>query len=282
MKKRVAARIQSTKTLTLIGIISVAGFLQACAAHAPPLPVSHWGDNYYYGYEPPRAVPPVSVKATIVIINPTYRDTENVLADSAYNKVGRGFSKSMGVDLDKVIIAKGMTTIGPYLTLDDVTYPDKKNADLTLAPRVFLTAQTTYGEWQRVSRATARMQRNFKMKIGGWVSYVMQEPLSGEKIWVKKLELEEKEISGIEVRNGPYPTRDTTAVGGAAGAIGFAREGKTIQANEMLYDGKADAIADALKAFYPTIMGKAWTYIDTTEILSLREKTKEIRGLKRY
>jgi hypothetical protein len=33
---------------------------------------------------------------------------------------------------------------------------------------------------------------------------------------------------------------------------------------------------------YPIIMQKCWTYIDAEEILSLKDKVKEIRELKRY
>lgn len=267
MIKRVNINKQSEKTMILIGLIAVTGFLHACATPIPPLPISRWGGNYYYNYEPPTTLPPASVRATIIVVNPFYKDAESILIDPVYSKVGKGLSKSMGVDLDKIIIAKGMTTIGPYLTLDDVTYPDKKNSDLTLAPRVFLNAQTKYDKW-RVDVRAGRIERNFSMKIGGWVSYVMQEPLSGEKIWVKKLELEERDVSGLEVYQAVPVHKGNYVIDHKAG--------------EMLYDGRADAIADALKTFYPTIMGKAWTYIDTAEILNLKEKTKEIRELKRY
>ncbi|MDP2683298.1 MAG: hypothetical protein Q8P28_10985 [Deltaproteobacteria bacterium] len=252
----------------------------------PPLPVSHWGDNYFYNYEPPKKLPPASIKATVIVVNPFYKDAESSLIDPIYAQVGKGFSKSMGVDLDKIIIAKGMTSVGPYLTLDDVTYPDKKNADITLAPRVFITTDTKYDEWAYVyysgknledSKITVK-ERKFEMKIGGWVAYEMREPLSGEKMWVKKLEMEGSVVRGMEIYEA-IPVYETR-YGGQYNNIPYQHLVRYDQGK--MYTGRADAVADALKDYYPVIMEKAWTYLDTDEILNLKGKTKEIRELKRY
>ncbi len=131
------------------GMVAMIGFILACAQdpyQVTQLPASHWNDNYFYNYEPKQKVAPASVHANVIVVNPFYKEAESAFVDATYAKVGKGFSKSMGVDLDKIIVAKGMTAIGPYATLDDVTYPDKKGADLTLAPRVFLTSDTKLSE----------------------------------------------------------------------------------------------------------------------------------------
>jgi hypothetical protein len=176
----------------------------------------------------------------------------------------------MGVDLDKIIVAKGMTSVGPYPSLDDVTYPDKKNADITLAPKVFIVTQTKNGEWQLdfQTRGCPCRWRTFEMQISGWISYVMQEPLSGEKMWVKKLELESRTASGKEIVQALPRRQGNYVVGWDSG--------------KLLFNGRTEAVADTLEALYPTIMGKAWTYIEPDEIVHLKEKTKEIRALKRY
>lgn len=285
------------KLISVVLLITAAGLLSGvngggCGRVAPPppppqLPVSHWGDNYFYNYEPQTKQPPASIKATVIVVNPFYKDAESSLIDPIYVQVGKGFSKSMGVDLDKIIIAKGMTSVGPYLTLDDVTYPDKKNADITLAPRVFITTDTKYEDWAYVyysgknfgDKITVK-QRIFEMKIGGWVAYEMREPLSGEKMWVKKLEMEERRaVKGLEIYEA-IPVYETR-YGGQYNNIPYEA---LVRYNDgkMLYNGRAEALADALKDYYPLIMEKAWTYLDTDEILNLKGKTKEIRELKRY
>lgn len=156
-----------------------------------------------------------------------------------------------------------MTSVGPYATLDDVTWPDKKNADITLAPKVFLTTRTIYKDWRHDVNAE-RMQRDFTLTIGGWISYVMQEPLSAEKMWVKKIELEAKVVSGVEIYEAVPKKQGNYIVGYDQG--------------KLLFNGRADAVADALKEYYPLIMQKAWVHLNTDEILNLKEKTKEIRA----
>lgn len=296
MSKNMNLQKYAAKTAIILGWIAAIGFISGCvppevlqAPPAPPLPLSHWGDNYYYDFEPPTKQQPASVNATIIVVNPFYKDAESALIDPIYAQVGKGFSKSMGVDLDKVIIAKGMTSVGPYATLDDVTYPDKKNADITLAPRVFLTTETKYDKAEYVHYTGNRdmdekgdavyFQRKFELKIGGWVAYEMREPLSGEKMWVKKLELDGKVVNGLEIYEAKpvYETR----YGGQYNDVAYQALVRYDQ-GQMVYNGRAEAVADALKAYYPVIMGKAWTYINTEELLNLKSKTKEIRQLKRY
>lgn len=299
MIRNIAKKSSAAQAVMYLGLAATVGFILACAeppqraVSNPPFPASQWGDNYSFNYDPPSKVSPASVSATIIVVNPFYKDAESSLVDPVYSQVGRGFSRSMGVDMDKVIIAKGMTSVGPYATLDDVPYPDKKNADLTLAPRLFLTTETKYGEWREATysdmtppyhgpeanSALVVKERDFEMRIGGWVAYEMREPLSGEKMWVKKLELDDNTVRGIEI----YQARPVyeTRYGGQYNNEPYQALVRYDQ-GDLIYNGRGDAIADELKKAYPQIMAKAWTYLDTQEILNLKSKTKEIRAMKRY
>jgi hypothetical protein len=267
--------------------LMAAAMLSACAPSQPPqppqvvpMPVSPWGGKYHYTYEPPEERAPGSVAITIIVVNPFYGETGSIFLDSDYTAVGKGFSASMGVDMDKIIIAKGMTVKGPVSSLNEITYPDKEGSDLTLAPSLFITTQVKYaGEWAVVNAQTpqARMERQFLMKIGGWISFVMQEPLSGEKMWIKKLDLDEISVAGFECAEAVPQYTVTKGF--------FGSTGKTItgyNTGQITYDGKIDAVANALKALYPVILSKFWTYIDANELLVLKEKVKEIRAVKVY
>ena len=241
--------------------------------------------SYSYSYDPVESAPPRSVPVVIAVVNPMYRETDSALMQKAYRNVGKGFSASMGVDMDKLLVAKGMTTLGPYATLDDIVYSSKKNASLTLAPKVFITLDTEYtGDWERYKGRTYtkpleyRMGRNFRMNVRGWVAFILQEPLSGEKMWVKKLELDEKEMLGIEYR---VPIENYTTRYGFFGDEIREFSHYSVGA-EIIYDGKIEALADYLNEIYPIIMGKCWTYMDTEELMHLKETSQEIRVLKRY
>jgi hypothetical protein len=267
-------------------VVTVCLALVSCGMPPPtpalvPMPVSPWGDRYSYSYETPESGQPGSVPVTIIVVDPDYKDVESVFGEKLYWNVGKGFSSSMAVDMDKLIIAKGMTVKGPVAVLDEITYSDKKGADLTLVPKVFFTVDVEYvGEWQPVNVGTPeiRMERQFAMKVGGWVSFVLMEPLTAEKMWIKKLEMEEILVAGFECAEAVPQLTETKGLFGQT-------TGSTVSgysAGNVIYDGKLDALANALKKFYPTILSRFWTYLDPEELEGLKSKVDEIRKMKVY
>ena len=256
--------------LMTAGLATTLGFILACAETPKQptqvVPVSRWGENFNYRFDPPVAKPAASVRINVVVVNPFVQEPESAFVGKEYGRVGRGFSRSMGVDLDKIIVAKGMTAVGPYTTLDDVTFPDKKGADLTLAPRVFITEQVKYGTETRESYGgVGHFTRPVVIKVSGWVSYEMREPLSGQKMWIKRLDLEEREVQDVEVYEAVADRKDQY------GNVTAWRKG------DLKYNGRVEAVADAMRDYYPQIMQRAWTYLNTEEMVELKEKTREIR-----
>lgn len=255
------------------------GIIPSCSTpdEAASLPQSTWGGRYAYSYTPPQtaSMPPGSVPVTVAVVNPSYRETDSALLNEIYSKVARGFTSSMGTDLDKILITKGMTTTGPYPSLDEVTYSDKKNAELTLAPKVFISTEIKYGDQQSTRyKEGVTVQREFSMSISGWVTFIMQEPLSGEKMWIKKLELDPVQVSGIEIFEA-IPQYSSSGCGGRA-VVGYSASEK------HLYYGQTEVMAEALKRLYPVIMGKFQQYLDSDEMVQLKEKGKDIRTRKVY
>ena len=243
-----------------------------------PLPQSPWGEIYAFSYHlPPDAViaSPGSVPVTVAVVNPSYKEEESALGTTLFSKVGKGFSTSMGTDLDKILIAKGVTTTGPFPSLSEITYSEKKDAALTLAPKVFVTTEVRkLGAPHQVYGAhPPRSEQDFEMSITGWVAFIMQEPLSGEKMWIKKLELEPVKTLGI-VANESIPQYSSDGCGGTM------VNGYTM--GNVVYDGRVDAMASALKEMYPVIMAQFQKYLDTNEMVQLKDKGKEIRALKVY
>ena len=255
------------------------GIFPACSTPnmAPPIPSSDWGGRYAYSYSPPQqgTRPAGSVPVTVAVVNPSYRETDSALMGEIYSKVAKGFTSSMGTDLDKILIAKGMTTTGPYPSLDEITYSDKKGAELTLAPKIFISTEIKYGEMHPTQRQQGlTMERQFSMSISGWISFIMQEPLSGEKMWIKKLELEPVQVTGLEIFEAS-PRYGSDGCGGRA-VVGWDATDK------HLYHGQTEAMAGALKQLYPVIMNAFQRYLDSDEMVQLKEKGKEIRTRKVY
>ncbi|MGH9364820.1 MAG: hypothetical protein ACRD1B_06090 [Thermoanaerobaculia bacterium] len=251
------------------------GIYQACAtAPAPvPLPQSPWGGKYAYSYELPTNMKmraPGSVPVTIAVVNPSYKEAESALGTELYTKVGKGLSSSMGGDLDKILISKGFTTTGPFPSLAEITYSEKKGAALALAPIVFVTVEIRNSpEIQRANWT----ELGFAMNVTGWMTFVMEEPLSGQKMWIKKLQLDSVRRDGVVA----FESIPEYGAGGCGGQVvrGYKR-------GEIVYDGRADAMATALKEMYPVILTQFEKYIDADELVQLKEKVKEIREQKVY
>ena len=244
----------------------------------PPLPQSPWGEGYAYTYDFPAGFvrkEPGSVPVTVAVVNPSYKESDSALASELYLKVGKGLSSSMGADLDRILIAKGTTTTGPFPSLDEITYSDKKGAALTLAPRVFITADVKFTKQDGYHIPnTDREEHPFVMNVTGWITFNMQEPMTGEKMWIKRLELDPVTEEGVvafksipEYSNG----------GGCGGPMLVA-----YHSGDVIYDGRADAMASALKQIYPIVLAQFQKFLDTDEMVQLKAKGQEIRKLKVY
>jgi hypothetical protein len=249
---------------------------QPAATPPPALPESPWGGRYAYSYELPGSVPRAkagSVPITIAVVNPSYRETDSALASPLYSGVGKGLTLSMGTDLDKILIAKGVTTTGPFASIDEITYSEKKGADLTLAPKVFIAAEYKQGEFEQVNGVN-RQESHFELNVTGWVTFIMQEPMTGEKMWIKKLEIEPVHSEGV-IAQEVFPQYANNGGCGGPQFVGY-------QQGKVLMDGRADAMANALKEIYPVVLERFYKYLETEEMVQLKSKSQEIRASKVY
>src|ERR1035437_3052225 len=267
----------SYKAVPFVALAVWLGIFQSCSsAPPPPLPQSSWGDRYAYSYDLPRSAvvrPAGSVPLTIAVVNPTYKEAESALGTELFLKVGKGISASMGTDLDKILIAKGLTTTGPFPSLDELTYSEKKDASLTLAPRVFVTAEIKYTTEAHKVERVGRMERDFVMNVTGWVTFIMQESLSGQKMWIKKLELDSVRKVGVVDWEG-LPQYQPDTCGGRA-IVGYQPVG-------IVHDGRVDALASALQEMSPVVTSQFQKFIGPDAMIQLKEKVIEIRSLKVY
>lgn len=256
---------------------------------------SVWRLIFIPEYNIPEARKPGSVNLTTVITIPEYKDTATqeyaggakVSAGgpmtSDMRKVFKSFAGSMGEDIQAQLVAKGMTTRGPF-SLAEVTYPDKKGSDLTISTGVIFDIQYTEAKFKEQTTFEGGVYGNVytaTMTVGMKVYFYMLEPMSEEKMWIKKLDLgvqdypvewamgREQYVSGTR--------RVPDGCGGYYTATDYAWRDKG-----SLYDERAKIFSDILKGAYPQIMKAAWNYLNTDEMLNLKIKSQEIRERKRY
>jgi hypothetical protein len=176
----------------------------------------------------------------------------------------------MSTDFDRALVAKGIKVSGPFGALNDMTYSDKRAADLALTPIVYINV-TSKEEPERMIGSQGvvdYVEKVVTLKVDAFVAFEMKEPLSGEKLWVKKLDLPPSELTTV-LAYGVDVVQVVNQYGG------FSSDYRNN--NKLLYDGRQDTIAKLAEGWYPEIMNKAWTYLDTTEMLELKKQVEEIR-----
>ena len=269
-------------------------FFVSTASCVPPeshyAPIPEYSNLYSFPkFNIPEAKSAGSVNLTTVIIVPEYKDTytqeyaggARVAAGGPITtgmlKVFKSFAGSLGEDVQAQLVAKGMTTKGPY-AMSEVTYPDKKGADLTVSTNIifdinYSSTAKYIGERSFTGGVYGKMY-SYVMTVGMKVYYQMLEPLSEEKMWIKKLDL------GVQEFPFTYAMQQERYVTGSDGCGGYYYGWR--DTNTYIYDERVKIFSDVLKSSYPQIMKTAWNYLDMDEMLNLKQKSQEIRERKRY
>jgi len=280
----------------LAGIFFVTG---NCASpqqtYTPPSyrPIPVFTDIYSWPkYSPPEAAKPASVPLTVIIVDPEHNQTLKVgnAVTMEMIKVFNSFSSSMGQDFEAVMVAKGITAKGPFEYYDEITYTDKFTSDLIVQAIIIfdindLTPMEAGGYGALKSELFDGGQygkvRYGKMSIGAKVYYYMYEPLSKEKMWVKKLDLGTEEFEyemAYKQKQEQYSYYRTDECGGGHTVYDY----KLVDTAETLYDTKPYLLAKKLKNEYSRIMEAAWTYFNIEEMKNMKARTQDIRERKAY
>jgi hypothetical protein len=297
VKKFLAIGFVALVPLTYVAMPILVGCATAPQA-APDLPrVPDYSQGLYMfpKFELPNPQPAGSVKLTVISVIPKYKDSQSgqattgdkvsVLKDERgsltkdMTKVLRTFSNSVGEDLQGLMVAKGMTAIGPT-DIDEVTFPQKKASSLTVLMEFVFDIQ--YSRVQQQGNKDYDGNRHAAtysgtMTVGLKVYYYLLEPLSEEKMWVKKLDLGSEDYDFMVGRSLERYQSGTEFVSDGCGGgdnqpvYGWRETGDT------LFDSRPKIFSDVLKKAYPQLMQTAAKYFDADEMLSLRAKADEIR-----
>jgi hypothetical protein len=240
--------------------------------HVPLQPPSEVA-QYHFAWTLPEggSAPPVEI--TIAVVDPVF--TGCSMGDDTYKRVAKSFAASMSTDFDRALVAKGIKVSGPFVALNDMTYSDKKAADMALTPVVCVNVvEKIEGEkFVGDDNVADYASKVFTLKVEGFVAFVMKEPLSGEKLWVKKLDLAGTELSTIQA----YGVEEVQPAAPEDGQKHLYAPPEYRDNGKLLYDGRQDSIGQVAVRWYPTIMNKAWTYLDVAEMTELKKQVEEIR-----
>ena len=214
-----------------------------------------------FSWEPPSKEP--SSGMSISMVTPAL-SSESKLGSYNQNKYFEMFMRSLQGDLERTLLAKGFIVKGPFRSLDDMTYPDKKAAPLTLFPEVVLVLNESYtlNVAEPGPFGSQSVRRQGTVAASGLVKFTVIEPMSVQKIWLKKVDLPQA-TSTIDVD------------------LFMDETGRLNQFHDNR-DNSDAAVIDVLNKAYPEIMQKFWSYLNGEEIAAMRRSADEVRARKVY
>lgn len=153
------------------------------------------------------------------------------------------FLDSSKKDLERLLLAKGLRTAGPFKDVEEMTFSEKRDATFILAPTIKLNidrAQPNLGGEVPSARG--------QVAASGEFALVLFEPLSGQKIWQKRL---------------PVPAQTAQYTVELSGTT--------------LTDDRAEATAKMLSSLYKELFDTIGKHADPEEFAALSIQALELK-----
>lgn len=172
------------------------------------------------------------------------------------------FSENMGLDFQEMLVARGYRVKGPFHTVDEMTYPDKKGCDLILTPTIHVSVQMS--ELRNEQVITIFGPDQYKMQgvahLSGRVTLSLEESLTGERMWLKSIELPTSSVAWEGEKKYEYPP----------------------SAVDPTDSGIAQSLGPQMEQYYNEVLQTAWNHLDPEEMNAITQQTVELRAKKVY
>lgn len=177
--------------------------------------------------------------------------------------------KSFQTDLEQILLAKNVRVLGLFKTRDEMTFDEKKRATYAFTPEISISVDTK----QRSTTASPYMEDG-NIIVNGVMTLTLRESITGEKLWVKRIEAEpiQKPYTFVAKYKEPYHVEQTLGVMGVPISAGSTEE----------RDNTDQVLAAALSEFYTALGEKLWRHIDPEEWGKYLDQAQNLRREKRY
>lgn len=186
------------------------------------------------------------------------------LAEGPFKLFAEGISK----DLEELLTARRYTVLGPFVSLDEMTFSDKKGCDVLLIPELSVDAAVVNLVVKEKSRFKDSMKGQDRyrysgtIQISGRLTFAMVEPMTHQKVWTKSLPLPESMSTTFKFyKKVPTKTRPPKTV--------------PVSQPEVI-----SAIAPALDSFHEEAMRTLYRYLDPDEMQQVKQATDELKARK--
>lgn len=221
-----------------------------------------------FDYTPAAGAEPMSANVTFAVVGSRF-ETPVPLFER--------FSSNMARDFAEILTARGFTIRGPFVSYDEMTFPDKENSNLVLSATVDFTPDTNGLDLVPVpalldvvdsllgSSRTSDQRYNVKgtVRVEGRVTLVVAESLTNEKMWTKSVDIKPINVAleGVHVF-GRAPSNLA----------------EVLQHENQFYTDLGKALASR----YIEIMEKTHAYLDPREMALVDRQADSLRERKRY
>jgi hypothetical protein len=178
-------------------------------------------------------------------------------------EISKEFHNAISVDLEAMMIARGFTTMGPFLNIEEMTYPQKEACNLVIRPEF---SQQVISEPHQTTINYVSGNANIRTAV----VLRVYEPLSNEKLWIKRY-THKSNAFPYEVKYD-YATMVNKST---KKKVGYQRKG-------IRWDNREAGYAKAMEELYIDLMQKSWNYFNPDEISVLKTHSDEIRKKKRF
>jgi len=274
-------------TLPTLGLLFAANATGCVTqAEAPPKVAEAVPPPYQanFGYAVPNSGRKIEV--TVGIVAPQFSgDGVEWWKSRKTDDVTKAMVRGLRTSFTELFTAKGFNTAGPFDSVDDMTFPEKKGSDFVLYPDFdvdvnmvasggvapakpveakpkaegasFSLGDMLGGGGKGAPAAAGPTKCTATLKMSGTVLLIVKEPLSGEKMWAKKIDVSEPiknlEFTGYQcnVENGQIR-------------------------------GASDAWAKANEDMYQNVMKELDRYVNAEEFQDLKKQSLDLRAKKVY
>ena len=257
------SHIRRSPTILALALAMAPILILGCATAPPPVPT--YTPRFSFQYPPGEAS---ASDITIAIVRPSGANATSAIpagqvlaAPSARRaQVDAEFTNGIVAQLQELFSKKGFKQTGPFDDLNAMTFPDKRGSDLTLTtqlgimlriPSTSRVLEQGFGD-KMMGSGVPLVQSVGNCAMSGYISFIMLEPLSGEKIWVKKVDLPPTEVEC---------------------------SGKGTGDNFNVVD---NGVAQLFERAFQLAMRKAWDYLSPEEVMLLKRQSQELRAKKVY
>jgi hypothetical protein len=218
------------------------------------------------------------MKLTIGVLEPQFKGDAS-MKESQKDPVYKAMLSAMDASFGEMLIAKGFDTKGPFSSLNDMTYPDKKGSELLLYAELGFDVTTVAVNPRQApadsqfsdllnslnKKKDANAELNSRMcdvsvGVSGNIKFIATEPLSNQTMWNKRLDV----------------TKAGDVVPGQRGS--YCVSGRLKEASQEVQNARAKAF----EVLYQDSMKALDNYISGEEFQNLRSSVKEIRDKKSY